>query len=279
MANPMLVLYWLKDGGSGKFPVPPLDSVANYPPLANVVNLFAANLAVMSDGTIGVEVPAEIEAVLGQAKQLQSQGASVVLSVMNGSNGLGWSTLTAAQNQQLASSISSLISQTDLDGIDIDDENVGGTPANFYATVSAIRSALPGIFISNAIYDYEDYEKFSQYPDLIDLMTLCSTMVYGDSYDNIISNVQWFNEAGIPMDKLCAGVQAGPAGTSCDNGAFTSIATSKQVAQWAKTNCAGVMLFTFSQDIVSFTGCPQHGPYPDPNDHAWQIAIQGVLFG
>jgi hypothetical protein len=274
-----LVLYWLKDGGSGNFPVPPLDTITTDPLIQTVVNLFAAPLALAGDGTVGVEIPAAIRTQFdtGQTKALQARGVSVVLTIVNGANNLGWSTLTATQNGQLADSIATLVQQTGIDGIDIDDEGVGGQPANFNATVIAIRQALPAIIISNAIYDPQDYEKFSQFPDLIKQMTYCSTMVYGNSYDGILSNLQWFHSAGIAMNQLCAGVQAGPEAAACNNPGFTSLATARRVAQWAGNNCRGVMLFTFSQDIVAFTGCPQHGSYPAPGDHAWQQTITEAL--
>src|SRR5947209_2344631 len=150
LTAPIQVVYWLKDGGSGKFPVPALDSLAAYPPLVNVVNLFAANLTIQGDGNIGVQIPDEISVVFssGQASSLQAQGISVVLSILNdGSQSLGWSTLSDAQNAQLATSISEVVASTGIDGIDIDDEGLGGQPSNFYNTVVAIRDALPGIII------------------------------------------------------------------------------------------------------------------------------------
>jgi hypothetical protein len=278
MSTPSFVLYWLKDGGSGRFPAPPLLQVADYKPVPNIVNLFAASLALQGNAVV-VQVPPEIQAVIndGSVRKLQSAGAKVVLSVFNGSGGLGWSTLGEAQNQQLVQSIRSILSATGLDGIDIDDENVGGSPGNFKATVYAIRTAMPNIIISNPVYNEADYQKYATFRELEHLMTYCSTMSYGDDAEDIIAVVNQFAGVINPY-KLCAGVQAGPAGTPCDDN-FTSILTSQKVAQWAKTKCMGVMLFSFSQDIVAFTGCPQHGPYPSPGDHAWQIAIQRVLYG
>lgn len=282
ISKPMLVLYWLKDGGTGQFPVPQLNTVLNYRPLANVVNLFAANLAI-KNGQVTVDVPASIRSVLsGQANKLQMQGISVVLSIYNDpANKLGWSTLNSTQNLQLVSSIKSIITSTGLDGIDIDDEEVPGGdsgPQNFYNTVSAIRAALPDIIISNPVFKEQDFAKYRNHPDLITRMTYLATMDYGDSAESILGTVKLVHGIGVPMDKLCVGVQAGPARTRCDNKAFTSIETSKEVAAWARTNAFGVMLFSFSQDIGAFTGCPQHGRFPGTNDHAWQKAISSVLF-
>jgi hypothetical protein len=105
-------------------------------------------------------------------------------------------------------------------------------------------------------------------------------MNYGDSYDGIIGVVQEFNQDRIPMSKLCAGIQPGPPNDStCGSGSFTSIPTSQQVAAWAKHNCMGVMIFSFSQDIVDFTTCPQYSGYPNAGDHGWQKAVSAVLFG
>jgi hypothetical protein len=285
MSTPSLVLYWLKDGGSGKFPVPPLGDVLDYPPLPAYVNLFAANLITESDGSIGIDVSADIAAPLlaGQGKPLQAQGIKLVLSIFNANDhSVGWSTMNATQTAQLVTAIGNAMSRYALDGIDIDDEGMEGegSPGNFYNTVSAIRSAYPDLVISNPVYDDQDMQKYQQYPNLANLMTYCATMNYGGSYEVIIGGVQTFNGCGIPMAKLYAGIRPGPPNdSSCGNGSFTSIATSKSVAQWTKTNCSGVMIFSFSQDIVDFTACPQHSGYPNPADHGWQEAVQSVLFG
>jgi hypothetical protein len=188
--------------------------------------------------------------------------------------------MNATQTAQLVTAIGKVMSQYGLDGIDIDDEGMGGTPENFYNTVSAIRSAYPGLVISNAVYDAQDIVKYQQYPRLAGLITCCATMLYGDFSDLIIACVKEFNGIGIPMAQLYAGIQPGPPiNTPCGNASFTSIYTSKAVAQWSKTHCAGVMIFSFSQDIVDFTACPQYSGYPNPADHGWQKAVSGVLFG
>ena len=284
--TPALILYWLSSGGSGQFSVPPLQTIASVPPLPTAVNLFAANMDLMSDGTVGLTVPDSIWAVIrdGEAKALQQQGIKVLLSIMNNvEQQLGWSTLTDVQSTQFASAVADFLQASGLDGIDIDDEGLGymPSPSQFYQTVSQIRQRLPTILLSNAVYDSQDWEKYSQYPDLITKVNYCCTMAYSDSFSSIVGNVQYFQQAGIPLSRLCAGVQAGPANTPCDNGQFTSMATAQQVAEWARTNAMGMMLFTFSQDILEFTACPQKQPqykYPNANDHSWQRAIAAALY-
>jgi hypothetical protein len=287
MSTPSLVLYWLKDGGADKFTVPPLKDILAYPPYPAYVNLFAGNLSKKDDGSVGIDIASTIIEPLkaGVGKQLQAQGSKVVLSILNAQDrsSVGWSTMTAAQNAQLCDAIESIKSTYNIDGIDIDDEfmDVPGSPQNFYNTISAIRAKFPNLVISNPIYDFGDQEKYRNYPNLANLMTYCATMNYGDDYDDIIELVQTFNGCGIPMAKLYAGVQPGPpADSPCGGGgAFTSVDVSRKVAAWTKTNCAGVMLFTFSTDTVEFAGCPQHTGWPNPADHGWQKAIQSVLVG
>ena len=108
-----------------------------------------------------------------------------------------------------------------------------------------------------------------------------TTMNYGDSCGVITDYVETFRDCGIPMAKLYAGVKPGPPNDSeCGDGySCTSIDVSTQVAAWTETNCAGVMMFTFSTDTVEYAACPQRTGWPDPNDHAWQKAIQRVLMG
>jgi hypothetical protein len=281
---PSLVLYWLKDGGSDKFTVPPLKDILNYPPYPAYVNLFAANLIKHPNGIIGIDVaPTIIEPLkAGVGRLLQAQGCKVVLSVLNAQDrtSVGWSTMTPEQNAQLCDAIRAIRSTYNIDGIDIDDEfmDVEGSPQNFFNTVRTIRVRFPDLVISNPIYNFEDQEKYRSFPDLAKLMTYCATMNYGDSYDDIIDLVKTFSDCGIPMAKLYAGVQPGPP-PPCPDHAFTSIDVSKKVAAWTKANCAGVMMFTFSTDTVEFSGCPQHTGWPNPADHSWQKAIQSVLAG
>jgi hypothetical protein len=92
-----------------------------------------------------------------------------------------------------------------------------------------LRLVLPDIIISNAVYDDQDRDKYIQHPDLVDMLTYCSTMEYGNCSQDIIGNVKWFNKNDktvlIPMNKLCAGVQAGPAKTNF----FAFFAASREI--------------------------------------------------
>jgi hypothetical protein len=287
-----LVLYWLKDGGSDNFRVPPLEDVLKYPPYPGYLNLFAGNLIRYQDGRVGIDVPPTIAAPLkaGVGEALQKHRVKVVLSIFNAQDrkSVGWSTMTEQDNASLGDAIDQIRSGYKIDGIDIDDEymDVPGTAENFYNTVSAIRARFPDLVISNPVYEPDLDKKYSKYPGLGGLMTYCATMNYGDSLDGITDLVRRFEEeGGVPRSKLYAGVQPGPVPKCAGSRAITSLAVSEQVAAWAKKNrtgvkeknCAGVMMFTFSTDTFEFCGCPQRQRFPDPTDHAWQKAIQAVL--
>src|SRR5215831_17542770 len=97
-----LVLYWLKDGGSDHFRVPPLEDVLKYPPYPGYLNLFAGNLIRYQDGRVGIDVPPTIAGPLkaGVGEALQKHRVKVVLSILNAQDrkSVGWSTMTAADN-------------------------------------------------------------------------------------------------------------------------------------------------------------------------------------
>jgi Glycosyl hydrolases family 18 len=288
---PVLVLYWLQDGQT--FPTPPLVSILDHPPLPYAVHLFAAGLQFRKDQkTVFVHVPRNIQKVFdsGAVKKLQEKGIAVNLSILNyndnGSPKPGWSTLGAEQNKQLVQSIKDIVSATGIDGIDIDDEPSDAgweddtAAQNFYDTVSAIRTALPKIMITSAVYTSADQYKFSKNPDLIDKMNYCCTMNYGDDVSGITSLVASF--AGTNKNKFCAGVQAGPTGEGPRNQGyyqFTSLETTLAVSQWVQENhYLGVMLFSYTQDVIAFVTWPQENQnYPTVGDHIWQNAISAVL--
>jgi hypothetical protein len=326
-----LVVYWNKDGGDDKFLVPPLEDIIeskNHPllePYPAYVNLMGGNLGRGPDGTALIRVPREISHPLfaGTGRALQRWGIKVVLSILPHSpgkgkenEGVGWSTLTAKDNESLVSSIRAIKNEYNIDGIDIDDEfgpwytpNGPGTAQNFYNTVSAIREAFGWDFvISNVVYlgsPYGDLEKYTKFPDLGHLMTHCATMTYGSDHKVITDEVQTFADTGkIPLWRLYAGVQPGPVdskGHVCaeltpgekqrPEPNWTSITAAEEVAGWAKTNCAGVMIYSYSTDTVDYAGdqsaaqpCPRppnptKSGWPNKDDHAWQKAITKVLNG
>jgi Glycosyl hydrolases family 18 len=333
---PSLVLYWLKDGGADNFKVPPLEDILNLQPYPAYVNLMAGNLERELDGNVSIWVPPEIYEPLGSGrwegepspfpglasivKKLQAKGIKVVLSILSHTVegrksdlkfSVGWSTMTAEDNESLVRKIKLLKEQINIDGIDIDDEygpedkdhNPLGDPKNFYETVRAIRDDpdLKNFVISNPIYDVgsknvNDELKYQYKPPdekrhLWDLMTYCATMNYGNDKDSITGLVDFFIRLGIPKDKLYAGVAPGPVdskGNVCaelypgEKGPYTpnwtSIKVAEEVAKWAKTNCTGVMIWSYSADTVEYTGCPHRKTgWPNKGDHAWQKAITSVL--
>jgi Glycosyl hydrolases family 18 len=106
-------------------------------------------------GPVSIFVPPEISGPLGAGvgKKLQEKGIKVVLSILSHTveavtgKGLrhkysvGWSTMTAKDNEQLVSQIGKFRKDWNIDGIDIDDEYGPDFPddgaKNFYETVRA----------------------------------------------------------------------------------------------------------------------------------------------
>lgn len=280
----LLMAYWLKDElpKPNKFACPPLRDIADYP-LRNgapqVVALFAATL---NGSPSHFEPPyitwePSIQRVLsnGDVAYLQSRGIQVALSV-TGNGSLGWSNIPESQNAAFAQWVrDNLIDKYHLDGIDVDDEfPEGNNPSALFKTVQALRQALPNRIISKALW--RDHASFRQ-TGMAELLDFGCTMCYGWDTEQIKQEVNTYKSEGLPYNKLCIGVQAGPSG----QGWMTSLQTTHDLTQWAMDNhLLGMMLFSYSQDIQQFTFSPQHTkPYPSPDDHLWQKAIVETMKG
>lgn len=287
--KPLLVAYWLSKEVTQTFACPPLKDIADFQlkdgsPQVAVVPLFAAGF----QGTpqdfkppyLGINSSTLQALQGGEAAALQRRGIKVVLSVTgdgNVPNGIGWSSIPVEQNAPFARWVrTEVLEKYGLDGIDIDDEfsQAPGQPGQLVATVRALRAEMPDKLITKALW--QDSEAFKG-TDLGQLLDFGCTMAYGYNFEELKNLALQYAEFGLPLEKLCVGVQAGPAAQQW----MTSLETTRQVAQWVKQNgLLGVMLFSYSQDIQQFTTAPQHSqPYPSPEDHAWQAAIVEALYG
>jgi hypothetical protein len=279
----LLVLYWIPSVGIGnptQTVAVPLSEILNYP-LPGVVNLGAATFNSASAPYITIPDDIQEQLTNGSVRQLQSAGVKVLLSVLGG-NGIGWDDVT--EHLAFAAWVrTALIDQYGLDGIDIDNE--AGGPANvqnFMNTVGCLREALFGKLLTKALWDDEAYFKAqvgSGYPNagasLANLLDFGSTMDYGWSLSQQQGLVTTYNGYGLPNDRICIGVQAGPP----EQNWMTPIEEVAQLAQWSvQVPILGMMLYTFSQDIQQFTASPQNSiPYPNANDHEWQRTIQSGM--
>jgi hypothetical protein len=244
-------------------------------------------------------------------QQLQELGIKVILSVMGytpqgQSSGMGWDGVPAAQNEAFASWVQTNVMEAyGLDGIDIDNE-WSGLPENtqsFMDTVGTLRHHMQGTLLTKALWADDDYfttpvsgnAPYNAGVYLSSLLDFGSTMAYGNDASGLISAVQSYNSltapdgtnVGMPWNKLCIGVQAGPP----ELGWMTALSDVAEVAKWAVERQSpakpippilGMMLFTFPQDIQQWTHWPQNSPgymWPNPDDHQWQRTIIEGMWG
>ena len=246
---------------------------------------------------------------MSRVERLRRYGTKVVLSVQGhgpDDDGLGWDHIPSSVNEEFANWMKTeVIEKYGLDGIDIDDEWSGGgnNPQGFVDTLGVLRYYLPASLISKALDADTNYfqvpvssaAKYNVGAYLARLLDFGCTMTYGSGrgqqiqaiadYHNIHAGGQ---NVGMNWDQLCIGVQAGlPQHVS----GGTPLAEVSALAQWVAEPLSstkkippilGMMLFTFSQDILQFTRWPQNQErykYPNPGDHEWQKAIIAGMWG
>jgi len=298
-ANGVLASYWIPQVGIGnpmQYVDVPLTDILNYTlpngaPQTTIV--FLASASFISANAPYVDIPVQIQQQMtlqpGQAQtnvqQLQAAGVKVLLTLV-GSNGYGWDGVNDP-NAFAAYIKSNVVDAYGLDGIDIDNEfsNLPENPQNFMNVAGALRSALGGGLLTKALWsdlDYFTVPVSSGFPNagsyLGQLLDLGSSMAYGDGYAEQISFIQSYMNVGMSASQLAIGVQAGPP----DGSWMTPIDEVYRLAGWTMSNLAGMMLFTFSQDIQQFTYSPQNSPskmYPNPDDHQWQRTIVAGFLG
>lgn len=305
-ANGVLASYWIPRVGIGnpmQYVHVPLTDVLNYAlptgaPQTTIV--FLASAGFVSADAPYIEIPTAIQQQMtlqpGQSQtnvqQLQAAGIKVSLTLV-GSNGYGWDGINDP-NAFAAYIKSNVIDAYGLDGIDIDNEfsNLSENPQNFMNVIGALRSAIGGGLLTKALWSDSDYFTVpvaAGFPNagsyLGQLLDLGSSMGYGYGYESQISSIQAYmnipvggQNVGMNASQLAIGVQAGPPEGSW----MTDIDEVYKLAKWTTSNLAGMMLFTFSQDIQQFTYWPQNSPskmYPNADDHLWQRTIVAGFLG
>jgi hypothetical protein len=290
----LLGAYWLDAQTTDSYPAPTARNILAYTrndgtPQINVVYLagcrFAGTQSSWQEPYLYFSPSLMNTLQNGVIKQLQAAGTKVILCVMGNGNpgGLGWQGLTDAQAEQFAAWVNTnVIQEYGLDGIDIDDEwaKYAIGPQQLVNTAAWLRATMPNMLLTKALWQDTGYgQPFSltatssslSGQTLAQLLSFGSTMGYGWGYQQQISNLSAYTAAGMPYSKLCIGVQPGPV-----NGQWmTPLSEVQQLAIWTKQNgLLGMMMWSFSQDILEFTNTPQYGtPYMSAGDHSFQQAI------
>ena len=113
---------------------------------------------------------------------------------------------------QLAANLAALVSQYNLDGIDIDWEGTDIVQANYHAFLVALRAALPiGKLISVCMPPAINYQPATDYQYWLNPVTdspyidMYEVMSYGETFANFQTYMQMWFSAGFPVAKMNAG--------------------------------------------------------------------------
>ena len=139
-------------------------------------------------------------------------------------------------------------------------------------TLKALRDRFGDEYIIKKDVYISRISQYAQYLDFV------SVMNYGNDASFLESQYELYRSEGLNYDQVSIGIRPGK---PCLGPSFTSINTSQSAAKYIPKNTTGetkwgIMIYTYSADIEQFTGndnCEQGGPYPAPNDHAWQKAV------
>jgi Glycosyl hydrolases family 18 len=180
-------------------------------PFFDFACIFAANIGVGPDGQAQLTFNPQVSAVLNETDvvaQLQAQGVSVLLSVLNNWQNAGWSCFTEySQAEAFAQQLADCVEQYGLDGIDIDDEYSSCTLQldSLIMAAHAMNLAMPGKIVSKALWN--DYSYFQQ---SWNGLTLAQTLTYGweMSYAGNIGVLTQYVNAGMKPQQLLLGLNS-----------------------------------------------------------------------
>jgi len=300
----LLAAYWLTSVGIGPVDPPPegvlpgkqtvkvpVSEVLRYKrsdgsPQVNILLLTGANFTKSSTFEAPyLDIEEELLSALSDSstiKALQAAGTKVVLSIMGGHGEYGWQSIP---EEKIADFVNYLKLQFlegyGLDGIDIDDEYYSGNKSTdiLVETVKQMRNSFP----PSAILSKALFRDFDILPKISSDLNYGGIMYYGNDAGYLQSCYRKYRECGLKNSQLLIGVNAGPA-VEQPAGNFTSLEVTEALAQWEPEGGqkAGMMLWSFSQDIQQFTTDPQNQialQYPNIEDHLWQRKIIEVMEG
>ena len=152
----------------------------------------------------------------------------------------------------------------DLDGIDIDNEDLDSFPGDqFVATVKGMRAAMPDAILTLDTYHFNSDSAVIR--ELAEDLTGINTMAYFLQLDEMKALVEQYATVIAP-EKISIGVKAAPVGV--EQG--TSLADTAALSAWnpsAGAKC-GMMLWNLTIDVDTLTGEP---------DGSWTRAIHENL--
>jgi hypothetical protein len=222
-------------------------ALANGQPFFDVAGLFAANINGDSPDDAQLSFNEQMAFTLGNTdtvKTLQSQGITVLLTILGNHQNAGWSNFTTYSGAMVfAQQLATCVAKYGLDGIDIDDEYSTGTPndTSLIMATSALRSLLPaGKLITKALFDDSNY-----FAATWNGMTLAQQLSYGwqmaygsGGTERLEPYLGW----GMTKGQLALGVQPGES----DAGSLA--------AQVLAQGYGGMMMYTADNDDTETVG-------------------------
>ena len=227
-------------------------TLADGTPAINVVCLFAGNYAASevpylrannNDPPTTNPFNDNIQQVLedGSVQYLQSKGLTVLLTITNGWQSVGWSEFTSESDAMDFAQylMTDVVDQYGLDGIDIDDEYSTGTPndTSLIMVTTCMRQIMPDKIISKALFDDSQYFQANWNGN-----TLAGNLNYGAE----------MSYGGPPKARLEPYTQFGPNNSLSPGQLSLGFWTGQpspdpnQNVQWLKDNSyAGVMIYAF----------------------------------
>jgi hypothetical protein len=225
-------------------------TLADGSPALNVVCIFAGNYAAAESPYLRANnnnppttqpFNDNIQQVLddGSVQYLQDKGLTVLLTITNGWQAVGWSEFTSENDaldfaQYLKTDV---VEKYGLDGIDIDDEYSTGTAndTSLVMVTTLMRQTMPDKIISKALWSDQDYFKTTwNGHTLAGNLNYGAEMSYGGSPQ---LRLEPYTKLGLSKNQLSLGFWSSQPSPDPD-----------QDVQWLKDNgYAGVMIFGFEE--------------------------------
>jgi hypothetical protein len=249
-----------------------------------VVCIFAANLNVtLPDGNIAlsrISVPEgypiananpKIASIVRSSaiEQLKACGIKVLLTILGNHDAAGWSNFKNEKiAQNFAQQLADIVTNYDLDGIDIDDEYSKpdlGIPNSLVMVTTLMRGLMPDKIISKALW--------------ADLQYFGPTFG-GNSLADTLTNGWFMGYGSSPSSALPSYVGKGMDANALSMGFWTGQSSGNPQAnvRWLKENgYGGVMVFAFQQSVnQNLAGLLVNALYDTHSDNANKSYLETV---
>jgi hypothetical protein len=253
VAKELFTAFWLGYTPSGPGAGPLLSATPPYVDILTLAfsNLFPGNTTCqnfLQKANSQNDIRAGIAALRTSAPNMK-----ILLSIIGTPNPpVGWNT-GITDPAQFGSWCANLMQEWDLDGFDIDNEDLDTFPGEqFCNTVRGMRAAMPDAILTLDTYLFDrDQAVIKEIGDQLDGI---NTMAYFDDFADMTALVNQYATVISPA-KISIGVKSDLVGPITQG---TSVPETAQLCAWEPAGGPkrGMMLWNLSSDIMSITGQP-----------------------